>query len=327
MNDKEFVDKILAGDQTCWQEFVERYTDWVIYKAWEFERKFCRMPQRLANCSLLLIMRQRRGEVHSYKKDAESCDEGLELYLWFFKQLRRRLKFYCGKSKLSTYIWVILNSKSMQVDILRWKYGRVDDDNEKRLPVCIKEQPETERRIFSWLRRGKDKIFILAKLKINEQAYKDGVHRVKEALIKAGQLDMLQPVEFKNIDDWTEQSRGKRELNAQEKTTTNKLFYNQVSALLNGAFKKLEPDEQKLIRLYYSEGLSGKQIGEFCSRLDLKLTIDGVKLSSKNVYYLLSKITEKLSHSIELKIEGQKLSGKQWHNVLNILGEEGLWRE
>jgi hypothetical protein len=329
MNDKEFVKKILDGNQSCWEEFVERYTDWVLYTAWEFERKFCRLPARFINCSLLMIMRQRKGEKVSYRREGEDCDEGVELYLWLFQQLRTRLKSYRGKSKLSTYIWMILNSKFLQVDILRWKYGRVDECNEKRLPAAIQELPETERKIFVWLRRGKDEGFILRKLNLDQESFQQGVSRVRETLLRAGQLDIIEHFTFRSLEFWDGETQQqlwyKGQIQEQEKTITDQVFYRQMVTLLGSAVENLKPAEQKLLKLYYHEGLSGKEIGRFCSQLAFPLEIDGAKVNSQNVYYLLGKVTERLTSTVNLDINGQQLSHKQWLKVLSVLGRERIW--
>jgi DNA-directed RNA polymerase specialized sigma24 family protein len=329
MDDKEFANKILNGDQSCWKEFMERYTDWVLYKAWEFERKFCRLPARLANCSLLLIMRQRKGKKAPYRRGGEDCDEGVELYLWLFQHLRQRLKSYRGESKLSTYIWTILNSKSLRVDILRWKYGRVDECNEKRLPVAIQRLPETERKIFVWLRRGKDEGFILEKLKLEQESFRQGASRVREALLRAGQLDLIERPEFRRLDLWDAENEGRywcrEDLQKHEAAITDQVFYRQVAAMLGSAIEKLKPAEQKLLKLYYHEGLSGKEIGRFCSQLAFPLEIDGTEVGPQNVYYLLGKVTQRLLSTIDLDVDGRRLSRKQWLEVLAVLGQEEIW--
>ncbi len=330
MNDTEFVKKILEGNPSCWKDFVEQYTDWILYTAWEFERKFCRTSARFANCSLLLIMRQRKGEKKSYRREGEDCDEGLELYLWLLNQLRRRLKSYQGKSKLSTYIWTILNSKTMSVDILRWKYGRVDENDEKRLPVAIKKLPVVERKIYVWLRRGKAKEFILEKLKLDQETLQQGIYRVREALLGAGQLDLIEHYEPRSVDFLDTKNENllwqEGELRTQEQAATNHVFYRQVMTHLCSAIQNLSPAEQKLLKLYYQEGLSGKEIGRFSSQLPAPLEIDHKPVNSQNVYYLLGKATERLVSGLNLDIDGQKLSREQWLRVLPVMGQEGIWQ-
>jgi len=329
MDDKGLVKGILSGDQSCWKEFVERYTNWVLYTAWEFERKFCYLPAKSVNCSLRLILRQRKGKEARYLPDSEDCDEGLELYLWLFQQLRKRLKYYRGESKLSTYIWTILNSRALHVDILRWKYGRVDEGNPQRLPVAIRRLPELERKLFVLLRRSKDEESILRQLNIDRQTLQQATQRIREALSAAGQMDLIERPELKDFEPWDGETERQLWhwglLREQEATLTDRLFCRQVVDMVNEALKKLPPAERKLFRLYYQEGLSGREIGRFCERLEPPLEINGVKVDTRNVYYLLGKVSERVILAMELEVDGRKLTRKQWLEVLSVIGREGLW--
>jgi hypothetical protein len=331
MDDKEFVKNILDGNQSCWKAFVERYTDWVLYTAWKFEQKFCRMPNKFGNCSLMLLLRQRKGEKIIPRKDEESCDEGMELYIWLIQQLRRRLKAYKGKSKLSTYIWVILNSNSLRVDILRWKYGRADECNDKRLPVVIQKLPNIERRIFEWLRRGKDEEFIIHKLGIEQELFRQSAQHVREVLLRAGLIDLIERSVFTEVDLSDPENEKnlmlRWQFQEQENKITSHLFCQQLMELLSSTVSRLSPAEQKLIKLYYQEGLSGKEISQFCSDFAASFEIEGKKINSQNVYYLLGKVTERLIDVLKLNIKGQQLSREQWLRLLNIVGQEGLWQK
>ena len=329
MDDKDFVKQILFGDPSSWKEFVENYTDWVLYTAWEFERKFCRRPARKGNCSLLIIMRQRKGNATLHRKNGEDCDEGLELYLWLFKQLRERLKSYRGESKLSTYIWTILNSHALHVDILRWKYGRVDEFNAKRLPAAIKALPETERKLFVMLRRRKGKEFILQGLGLAEEGYQQALERVRTALLQAGQMDLLDrpgDKEFEPLEDDAGQLSFTGQFGEQETRLVDRIFYRQIADHLRQALGSLGSAERKLLLLYYQQGLSGREIGTFCSQMAPPLEIDGVEVNSQNVYYILGKVSERLLAVMNLEIDGQRLSREQWLKAISVFAqEEAAW--
>jgi hypothetical protein len=121
----ELVAKIALDDDVAWEGFVEKYTDWVLYKAKKWCVAHCPYSEGQCFCGLTHISMQRKGK--TIKTDLPECDEGLDTYIWVFEQLRRRIKTYSGKNEclLSTFVWTILNSHELYVDWLRWKYGRV----------------------------------------------------------------------------------------------------------------------------------------------------------------------------------------------------------
>lgn len=124
-NDLELVLKISANDDKGWELFVEKFTDWVLYKSKEWCASHCRYSAGQYFCGLTSLSLQREGrEIHT---ELPECDDGLDTYIWIFDQLRRRVKKYTGKNNclLSTFVWTILNSRELYIDWLRWKYGRV----------------------------------------------------------------------------------------------------------------------------------------------------------------------------------------------------------
>lgn len=123
-SDKKLVSDILSGSGGAWEEFVERYTDWALYKAKEWCVDHCRYPAGLYLCGLMSISLQREGR--RPKGGLPECDEGLDTYIWIFDQLKNRIGKYTGRNDclLSTFVWTILNSRELYIDWLRWKYGR-----------------------------------------------------------------------------------------------------------------------------------------------------------------------------------------------------------
>ncbi len=122
--DLQLVADIYADDGDAWELFVERFTDWVLYKSKEWCTAHCDCSAGTSFCGLLSLKLQREGKrVHS---DLPECDEGLDTYIWVFGQLKNRIRKYSGKNQclLSTFVWTILNSKEIHIDWLRWKYGR-----------------------------------------------------------------------------------------------------------------------------------------------------------------------------------------------------------
>ena len=124
-HDLELIERISNDDDDAWGEFVEQFTDWVLYKSKEWCKGHCRYSAGQYFCGLTSLSLKRDGK--NIKPDLPECDEGMDTYIWLFEQLKRRAKKYTGKNDclLSTFVWTILNSREIHIDWLRWKYGRV----------------------------------------------------------------------------------------------------------------------------------------------------------------------------------------------------------
>lgn len=126
IRDIEFVRQILSGDNKACKQFVEDYTDGVLYKVWSWMESHCTYSARKYVCCLLLFQQERKGGYVSAGNKVQ-CDECMDSYIWVFEYLKKKLKAYKGKNNCSlrTYVWSVINSHSMYIDWLRWRYGRV----------------------------------------------------------------------------------------------------------------------------------------------------------------------------------------------------------
>ncbi len=124
-NDLALVSNISGSGEKAWELFVERFTDWVLYKSKEWCASHCPYSAGQYFCGLTSLSLQRKGRL--VQTGIPECDEGLDTYIWIFDQLRRRIKKYTGKNGclLSTFVWTIMNSREFYIDWLRWKYGRI----------------------------------------------------------------------------------------------------------------------------------------------------------------------------------------------------------
>lgn len=123
---KELIERISAGDEQACRQFAEAYTNWVLYRVSELMKAHCRYSAREYICCLKLLQLQNRG-IQINEVNKLQCDECMDSYIWFFQYLKGKLKAYKGinNCSLNTYVWSIINSDTMYVDWLRWKYGRV----------------------------------------------------------------------------------------------------------------------------------------------------------------------------------------------------------
>ena len=123
--DLELVSKISNGDGKAWEEFVLSYSGWVLYRARNWCESHCPVSMAEAGCGLISVQRKLEGSAGNSRR--EECDEGMDIYIWIFEQLQKRVSRYAGrnKSRLSTFVWQVLNSRELYIDWLRWRYGRV----------------------------------------------------------------------------------------------------------------------------------------------------------------------------------------------------------
>ena len=124
--DIEFVQQVLSGNDDACMEFVNKYTEWVLFKIYELMKAHCHYTAKNKICSLLLLQRNIKGG-DSLPKYESQCDDCMDSYIWFFEYIKTKLKSYKGinNCSLKTFVWSIINSHSMYIDWLRWKYGRV----------------------------------------------------------------------------------------------------------------------------------------------------------------------------------------------------------
>jgi len=125
--DLRMVGEIGRGNARAWEEFVERYTGWALYRAARWCKRHCPHRSPDMECGINSVSLRMDGIAPFAGGSREECDEGMDTYIWILEQLKRKMMKYGGKngSRLSTFVWTVLNSRELYVDWLRWKYGRV----------------------------------------------------------------------------------------------------------------------------------------------------------------------------------------------------------
>lgn len=125
--DLQLISRIADGDRTSWEEFINRYSAWAIYRAHKWCESHCRHQSMDIKCGLVSVSRALGGLSAGFFPRQQECDEGMDSYIWIMEKLQKRITRYSARngSKLSTFVWSILNSKEFYIDWLRWKYGRV----------------------------------------------------------------------------------------------------------------------------------------------------------------------------------------------------------
>ena len=125
--DLRLVQEISRGNARAWEEFVGRYTGWALYRAARWCQHHCGHRTAGLACGIRAVSLRYDGKEPYTGGNGDECDEGMDTYIWIMEQLKRKAMRFGGRngSRLSTYVWRVLNSKELYVDWLRWKYGRV----------------------------------------------------------------------------------------------------------------------------------------------------------------------------------------------------------
>jgi hypothetical protein len=124
--DLQLISRIADGDAVSWEKFVTRYSGWVMYRARKWCESHCRYHSQDVHCELVSLSRRLGGLSPGFLRTQE-CDDGMDSYIWIMEKLQKRITRYSARngSRLSTFVWSILNSREFYIDWLRWKYGRV----------------------------------------------------------------------------------------------------------------------------------------------------------------------------------------------------------
>jgi hypothetical protein len=251
-SDQEFVNRILRGEQQAWAEFVDRFTDWVFYKANRWTRR-----ETFAS----------REETHKRRyikseKAREYSEAAVDAYIWIFQQLRNKLRAYSGKAALSTYVWAVLNAKYLLVDFLRWRY-----DNPSYLPKAIQVCAEIEQKVFAGLRARKPLEQIAAQLALPVEQVEKIQETLIEKLIAAGQEDLLlRPVEIELSDELKKILAPRPEVSGEER-----LLLEKVAARFAKSLERLSPEDIRLLQMFYNEELTANEILAAYQRLNMSL--------------------------------------------------------
>lgn len=291
-DDRRLVSEILKGGKQAWDEFVNHYTDWVFYTAYQWTKRAGSYHDKDEG---RVIKDEKTDMVHTYPEETHDA------YIWIIEQLKNKLKFYTGKqgASLSTYIWTVLNSNGFKVDYLRWKYG-----DPRKIPMVLKEASEQEKTVFILMRQRKAIEQIAAKLDVALERANDLTRSVLEKLIKNGLAYMVMPHYGVELSENIMDNRDNRSESRSEDIT---LFY-QVCAEYRNAVNELHPEEQLILRLFFNEELSAQEVLDQYRNVKRNLPggIDPEKIKTSDIYHIKNQVSKKLMDLFRMKCENLK---------------------
>lgn len=139
--DKELAARISENDNKSWNNFVEKYSPFILSSVINWCRTSCRIINGAKDCAVESI----RNKSDS---SPNACDEGIELYVYIFQSLKPKIGKYQGKSSLKTYISACLNF--IYKDYFINKHGKIN------IPTALKDCSDTEKKVYKVLCRSSD---------------------------------------------------------------------------------------------------------------------------------------------------------------------------
>lgn len=286
-----FVQQILAGNAKAWRFFKNRHAGRMLERAWQLCRKtYSNLP---ADFNLFLNLLKNRQRV-SEKRRQDIYDEFMEIYrfiIYYFYNPEKKagkLKFYDGRSRLTTYVIQVLIGRSLKTDWLRHKWGVNFSQIPK--PAEIQALPFMEQAIYLEMVLRRRPEVIARNLKLDLQQVESAMQRIENELRQHGHWPPGPGwANIIPIDENFEQ----RDLSTQEQVLMGQalnLLWEKVCALIG----ELAENEKILLDMFFDRELDAKAILKRCRELNLPLPVK-VKSSEVTIHHIYQSINDILS--------------------------------
>ena len=316
LSDVARVEKILDGDATAWNSFVQEFSDRVWRRSWHLCNEACPHNKANVHCVFHSLAANR---VQSISDDRPGCDEGLEIYAFTFDYLFNRskqsgkLKHYDGRSKLETFVSAVLHG-NMRTDWIRHKRKlRVDQITR---PAEIQRLGNKDARVFEQMVMQRPTETIAANLKMDYEEARAAQERVTHALMANGNLHLILRDPEGNLDDFDQQESAENVLRVIPiQRTVNKIW----SAVCENI--ELLPEGHKiLLDMVFDKELDAKLILERCLQLniDLPVTPRSGKLTIHSIYQSIDHILKSLGTSLEQNHSELLSEARNWMDDANL---------
>lgn len=159
-----------------------------------------------------------------------------------------------------------------------------------RLPSAIKGLNETCQKTYIYLRLRKSEHEISKKLNLSLEEANEKIEIVRNALIKAGQIDLIEGPKFVSIHSEDSETEA-LPISTGELDIDKKLIIKEFLSFLKEAINNELPEHQsQLLRLRYKHQMSAKDILRFCKKTGFSI-IPGKEVSllkDQDIFYALN---------------------------------------
>jgi len=282
LSDEELVRRIQYGDLGAWAQLLERYSDLIYTKAYEYCRTGAWMPAD------------------------DLADEVSDLYLFMVQHVQKSLDSFQGKCKVKTWINnIVYDRKQVVKSYLLHKYP---DRADTRLPKIMQHRSDVEKEIFKRLVWGlmPDRIsweFGVSESESEEQCeeilqlLKEHSRRVYERIM-ANRMAILPNISLDQLVEEDEGERPRYEPVDPGSSPEEVLVEQEMQETVWGAIKEvwdtLSKDEKRLLVLIYDKEMRPSEIAKSADRLRLS----GMT-KAQQVYYRRDRALRKMSEAVE----------------------------
>lgn len=159
----------------------------------------------------------------------------------------------------------------------------------KRLPAVIQALDPIEQKVYIYLRLRKDEDNISRLLSQPVEDIRQGALKVRDALMRSGQIDLIQAPVFLSIHSDTPGATV-HHLPSKNISMDNELILKEFLSHLKRAIGQLPKDQARLLRLRYNHRMSAGEIVGFCKKLGISLVQgkDIAELKEQDIFYGLN---------------------------------------
>lgn len=308
-SDLDWVSRIVDGDATAWNAFVEAFSDRVWRRCWNLCNESCAYNKAHVHCVFHSLA---RGGVNSAKDDRPGCDEGLEIYAFTFDYFFNRsndtgkLKYYDGRAKLETFVSTILHG-NLRTDWIRHK-RKVRIDQITR-PAEIQRLSEQDGLVFEQMVLQRPTETIARKLALDYEFVQQAQERITHALMANGNLHLILRTPESAIDefDWNDTDNEPRIIPL--KRSVNDIWH-AVMAL----FDRLTDGEKILLDMMFDQELQANDILERCTLLNIELPVKPRtgNTTIHSIYQSVDSILNKLGKWLQEENKGLLNDASNW---------------
>lgn len=307
MTDEELIEKTQQGDQSAWSAFLERYSDLLYGKAWEYSQS-----------------------AQDWLGAEDWEDEVSDLYLFMATALQRSLKSFQGSCKPRTWVMAIIKNRShiLTTYLQQKDPGRAD----VRLPQIMQDRSESDQTIFKHLVRGLDLRMIAIEMDIPEShvfeiesllaSESPRVYARIQANRRAKEPKLSLDESFDDDDDRPPVQVATPDPDPEQHLEVHELIQTMHEAI-SMAIEDIPLVESRILILLYNTGLAPAEIVERAASDD-NLGLSDVN-NANRVYYLkdraLETILDQVIALLKNNVPGTVSQSVQKRELLKLLEE------
>jgi DNA-directed RNA polymerase specialized sigma subunit len=201
--------------------------------------------------------------------------------------------------------------------------GPISKSVVERLPSVIKNLNEACQKTYIYLRLRKSENEISRQLKLPIEETVKNIETVRNELIRAGQIDLIENPQFISIHS-EDPDTPDMPLSTEELDIDKRLIIKEFLSYLKEAVNELPEHQSRLLRLRYRHRMSAKDIVGFCKEMGFSLIPDKkvTELKEHDIFYALNTTLREVFKRLKKHYTEEKSFGLD--NLKYIFEEIGI---